>query len=222
MPFADSALKRPIVTIDGRFNTGLNHPDCSGVPDCRRTRGGLATQQFRIRAKPLGDTAGRYRRCYHTAQGVTPARSYRRADCDEFRLVALPARPTAHLLLCCACDIGEACTRDPLSRASLPQLPRAAGAGVVPDLLPDLDDVSSAGQLSSSVNPKPPPEAIHAKAVQLDLDRPIPIRYAKWVSGAVRGDFGATVTGHPVSQELWRRDRGAACDWWSSARCSAR
>jgi peptide/nickel transport system permease protein len=54
-------------------------------------------------------------------------------------------------------------------------------------------------------HPKPPAEAIHAKAVQLNLDRPIPIRYAKWISGAVRGDFGATVTGHPVSQELGRR-----------------
>lgn len=54
-------------------------------------------------------------------------------------------------------------------------------------------------------HPQPPPEAIHAKAVELHLDKPIPIRYAKWVSGAVHGDFGATVTGHPVSEELWRR-----------------
>ncbi|MDI3315520.1 MAG: ABC transporter permease [Mycobacterium sp.] len=54
-------------------------------------------------------------------------------------------------------------------------------------------------------HPPPPPEAIHAKAVELGLDKPIPIRYATWFSGAVRGDFGATVTGHPVAQELWRR-----------------
>jgi peptide/nickel transport system permease protein len=54
-------------------------------------------------------------------------------------------------------------------------------------------------------HPQPPREAIHAKAVQLDLDKPVPIRYAKWISGAVHGDFGATVSGHPVSQELWRR-----------------
>jgi peptide/nickel transport system permease protein len=54
-------------------------------------------------------------------------------------------------------------------------------------------------------HPQPPAAAIHAKAVQLGLDKPIPIRYAKWVSGAVHGDFGTTVTGHPVSQELWRR-----------------
>ncbi|WP_343600115.1 ABC transporter permease [Mycobacterium sp.] len=54
-------------------------------------------------------------------------------------------------------------------------------------------------------HPQPPPEAIAAKAAQLGLDKPIPLRYATWVAGAVRGDFGATVTGHPVSEELWRR-----------------
>jgi peptide/nickel transport system permease protein len=54
-------------------------------------------------------------------------------------------------------------------------------------------------------HPQPPAEAIHAKAVQLGLDKPIPVRYAKWVSAAVTGDFGKTVTGHPVSGELWRR-----------------
>jgi peptide/nickel transport system permease protein len=57
----------------------------------------------------------------------------------------------------------------------------------------------------SQRHPQPPAEAIHAKAVQLGLDKPIPIRYGKWISGVVRGDFGKTVTGHPVSQELWRR-----------------
>jgi peptide/nickel transport system permease protein len=54
-------------------------------------------------------------------------------------------------------------------------------------------------------HPQPPPEAVHAKVVELGLDKPIPIRYASWVSGAVHGDFGATVTGHPVAEELWRR-----------------
>lgn len=54
-------------------------------------------------------------------------------------------------------------------------------------------------------HPQPPAEAIHAKAVQLGLDKPIPVRYVKWISGAVHGDFGTTVTGHPVARELWRR-----------------
>lgn len=54
-------------------------------------------------------------------------------------------------------------------------------------------------------NPRPPQSVIDAKAAELDLDKPIPVRYANWVSGAVRGDFGTTVTGQPVSEELWRR-----------------
>ena len=54
-------------------------------------------------------------------------------------------------------------------------------------------------------HPQPPQDVIHAKAVQLGLDKPGPLRYARWLSGVVRGDFGTTVTGHPVAEELWRR-----------------
>jgi peptide/nickel transport system permease protein len=54
-------------------------------------------------------------------------------------------------------------------------------------------------------HPQPPAEAIHAKAVELGLDKPVPIRYAEWATGVVQGDFGTTVTGHPVAQELWPR-----------------
>jgi len=54
-------------------------------------------------------------------------------------------------------------------------------------------------------SPRPPQAAIDAKASELDLDKPIPLRYGHWIAGAVRGDFGTTVAGQPVSQELWRR-----------------
>ncbi|BBZ03310.1 peptide ABC transporter permease [Mycolicibacterium chitae] len=54
-------------------------------------------------------------------------------------------------------------------------------------------------------NPRPPQAVIDAKAAELDLDKPIPLRYVNWVSGAVQGDFGTTVTGQPVSEELGRR-----------------
>jgi peptide/nickel transport system permease protein len=54
-------------------------------------------------------------------------------------------------------------------------------------------------------NPRPPQSVIDAKAAELDLNKPIPVRYGKWLSGAVHGDFGTTVGGQPVSQELWRR-----------------
>jgi peptide/nickel transport system permease protein len=54
-------------------------------------------------------------------------------------------------------------------------------------------------------NPRPPQAVIDAKAADLNLDRPIPIRYARWASGAVQGDFGTTITGQPISDELGRR-----------------
>jgi len=54
-------------------------------------------------------------------------------------------------------------------------------------------------------NPRPPQSVIDAKAAELGLDKPLPQRYVAWVSGAAHGDFGKTVGGQPVSQELWRR-----------------
>lgn len=54
-------------------------------------------------------------------------------------------------------------------------------------------------------NPRPPTAVIEAKAAELGLDKPIPVRYLDWAAGAVSGDFGTTVTGQPVTDELWRR-----------------
>lgn len=54
-------------------------------------------------------------------------------------------------------------------------------------------------------NPRPPQAVIDAKAAELHLDEPIPQRYVIWMSGVVRGDFGETLGGQPVSEELGRR-----------------
>ncbi|WP_024801292.1 ABC transporter permease [Nocardia sp. BMG51109] len=54
-------------------------------------------------------------------------------------------------------------------------------------------------------NPRPPQAVIDAKAKELHLDEPIPQRYATWVSGIAHGDFGQTLAGQPVSEELGRR-----------------
>ncbi|MDV3124640.1 ABC transporter permease [Mycobacterium sp. 21AC1] len=54
-------------------------------------------------------------------------------------------------------------------------------------------------------NPRPPQSTIDAKAAELGLDKPIPVRYVTWAADAVRGDFGTTVTGQPVTDELGRR-----------------
>ncbi|ODQ94495.1 ABC transporter permease [Mycolicibacterium holsaticum] len=54
-------------------------------------------------------------------------------------------------------------------------------------------------------NPRPPQAVIENKRLELNLDKPIPVRYVHWASGAVRGDFGTTIGGQPVTDELWRR-----------------
>ena len=54
-------------------------------------------------------------------------------------------------------------------------------------------------------NPRPPQAVIDAKAAELGLDQPIPLRYLDWAASAVQGDFGTTVGGQPVADELWRR-----------------
>jgi peptide/nickel transport system permease protein len=54
-------------------------------------------------------------------------------------------------------------------------------------------------------NPRPSQSVIDDKAAQLGLNKPIPLRYGHWVGHAVHGDFGATVGGQPVSDELGRR-----------------
>lgn len=54
-------------------------------------------------------------------------------------------------------------------------------------------------------SPRPPQAVIDAKAAELGLNKPIPVRYAHWVTHAVRGDFGVTISGQPVSAELGRR-----------------
>ncbi|MEV0249897.1 ABC transporter permease [Nocardia sp. NPDC050712] len=54
-------------------------------------------------------------------------------------------------------------------------------------------------------SPRPPQSVIDAKAEELHLNDPIPQRYFDWVKGIPEGDFGKTLAGQPVSQELGRR-----------------
>lgn len=53
--------------------------------------------------------------------------------------------------------------------------------------------------------PPPPQAIIEAKRAELRLDDPIPQRFALWLGDAVRGDFGTTVTGSPITAELGSR-----------------
>lgn len=66
-------------------------------------------------------------------------------------------------------------------------------AGV--DLLPG-DPVTSRLGLSAT------PEQAAALRANLGLDRPLPMRYAEWISGLFQGNLGASVTGRPVTELL--------------------
>ncbi|MTE12022.1 ABC transporter permease [Nocardia aurantiaca] len=54
-------------------------------------------------------------------------------------------------------------------------------------------------------NPRPPQSVIDAKRAELHLNDPIPARYLAWANGVVHGDFGKTLAGQPVKDELGRR-----------------
>jgi len=54
-------------------------------------------------------------------------------------------------------------------------------------------------------NPPPPPEVIERRRQALDLDEPILVRFYYWFTGALQGDFGETVTGQQVTDELISR-----------------
>lgn len=46
-------------------------------------------------------------------------------------------------------------------------------------------------------------EQIEAARIEMELDKPLPIQYLRWVRDALRGDFGISLgTGKPIVEEL--------------------
>lgn len=56
-----------------------------------------------------------------------------------------------------------------------------------------------------TTQPPTPQAVIDARAAELGLDRPIPVRFAHWLAGIPSGDFGVTVSGHEISGQVWER-----------------
>jgi peptide/nickel transport system permease protein len=54
-------------------------------------------------------------------------------------------------------------------------------------------------------NPRPPQSFFDNLSEQLGLDDPFFVRYWDWLSGAVRGDFGQSINGTPVVDQLSTR-----------------
>jgi peptide/nickel transport system permease protein len=58
------------------------------------------------------------------------------------------------------------------------------------------------------LNPQVSPETVDALAKQYGMNKPFPVRYARWVASAVRGDFGYSLSYHTmVGTLLWARVR---------------
>ncbi|OLT35557.1 peptide ABC transporter permease [Rhodococcus sp. CUA-806] len=56
-----------------------------------------------------------------------------------------------------------------------------------------------------SRQPRPPQQVIDAQAARLNLDQPVPIRFLSWLGGVITGNFGTTVGGREIGDELWTR-----------------
>jgi peptide/nickel transport system permease protein len=56
-------------------------------------------------------------------------------------------------------------------------------------------------------NPPPPPQVVDARLDELNLNDKTPIvdRFLRWAGGVVQGDFGKTVTGGDVNDQMVRR-----------------
>ena len=56
-------------------------------------------------------------------------------------------------------------------------------------------------------NPPPPPAVVDQRLTELNINDETPIleRYATWVGGVARGDFGRTFDGQSVNEEMGRR-----------------
>jgi peptide/nickel transport system permease protein len=54
------------------------------------------------------------------------------------------------------------------------------------------------------LGPAATPEQVEAARRSAGLDQPLPVQYALWLSGSLRGDFGASLAqGRPVADLLW-------------------
>src|SRR5258708_20864858 len=58
------------------------------------------------------------------------------------------------------------------------------------------------------LNPQISPETVTALRAQYQLDRPLPVRYARWVRSLLRGEMGFSFSYNtPVAPLLWVRAR---------------
>jgi peptide/nickel transport system permease protein len=50
------------------------------------------------------------------------------------------------------------------------------------------------------------PALLEERRKELGLDQPVPVRYVRWLAGAVQGDFGFSIQSHrPIAEEIGKR-----------------
>jgi len=58
------------------------------------------------------------------------------------------------------------------------------------------------------LNPQVSPETVAALKIQYGMDRPLPVRYLRWIASVARGEFGYSLSYHcAVGSLLWLRAR---------------
>ncbi len=95
-----------------------------------------------------------------------------------------------------------------LLRRAVLLIPQCLGITVLTFALLALAPGDPAATLAALQYPgtTPPQEAVLALREELHLNDPLPVRYAAWLSGVVRGDLGLSLrTGKPLAPELVRR-----------------
>src|SRR5919206_5168041 len=53
--------------------------------------------------------------------------------------------------------------------------------------------------------PPPTKQFLDNLGHQMGLDQPFLVRYWHWLTGVLHGDFGKTINGTPVADQLWQR-----------------
>jgi len=78
------------------------------------------------------------------------------------------------------------------------------GVSILSFLLADLSPGDAAAEMR--LNPRISPGAVAALRVRYGLDRPLPVRYVRWLRSVASGELGWSVAyGAPVGPLLWRR-----------------
>ena len=69
-----------------------------------------------------------------------------------------------------------------------------------------LVQITPGGAAEAAAGPTATPQQVHALALQMGLDKPLPVQYATWLWNLAHGDFGQSlINRQSISQEIGQR-----------------